>query len=38
MVFQDLCSNTGFIEEFCRDCEILDFNESTDNSMTESLA
>ena len=38
MVFQDLCLNTGSIEELCRNCEIRVFNEITDSSMMDSLA
>ena len=38
MVFQDLCANPDHIEEFWRKCEILVFNESTGNSMMESIA
>ena len=32
MFFQDLCSKLGSTEEVWRNCEILVFNESTDNS------
>ena len=38
LVFQDLCANPDYIEEFWRKCEILVFNESTGNSTIESIA
>ena len=37
LAFQDLCSKPGSTNFFFRKCEIVVFNESTDNSIMESL-